>query len=319
VDRSENRFLDLLKFRRGHPVIIAHRGDSYHAPENTIQAAESAVEAGAQAWELDVQLTRDGVPVVLHDETLVRTTDVAVRFAGDARAACGYRVCDFDFAEVRSLDAGSWFVCESSQPRSARSFGTLGRLEPSRIGLYHSGSVKIPSLAEALEFTRAHDWLVNVEIKSFPRADGRLVSRVLETIAGSGIASQVLISSFDHRDVWIAGGRDRAYAVGILTATPLWRTAEYCKSLVGAETVHVSTGAIGARSCLYSDRPEARSLRVELVEELRARGIPLLVYAVNEHGPGSLARHLAELGVGGIFTDDPRAMTRDIGFANFAS
>ena len=68
-----------------------------HAPENTLEAARLGRQAGAEAWELDVQLTRDGVAVVLHDESLSRTTDVAARFPGDPRGRDGYRVTDFDW------------------------------------------------------------------------------------------------------------------------------------------------------------------------------------------------------------------------------
>src|SRR5262245_40461347 len=63
--QPENRFLALLESPRDRPAIIAHRGDSFHAPENTLEAARLGWEAGAEAWEFDVQLTRDGVPVVL--------------------------------------------------------------------------------------------------------------------------------------------------------------------------------------------------------------------------------------------------------------
>ena len=154
LGRSENRFLALLRSPRTRPLIIAHRGDSFHAPENTLEAARLGREAGADAWELDVQLTRDGVPVVLHDESLLRTTDVAARFAGDPRGRDGFRVSDFDFDEVRTLDAGSWFVDADGGPRSARDFGTLDRLDPADVAHFRSGSVRIPTLEEALIFTR---------------------------------------------------------------------------------------------------------------------------------------------------------------------
>jgi glycerophosphoryl diester phosphodiesterase len=313
MSRRENRFLDLLKARRAHPVIVAHRGDSSHAPENTLEAGILAREAGAPAWEIDVQLTRDGVPVVLHDESLTRTTDVASRFAGDPRSRDGYRLCDFDFEETRCLDAGSWFVDAEGGPRSARSFKTLDRLEPSQIELYRSGRVKVPSLAEALGFTKANDWLVNIEIKSFPGRATGLVSRVLDMVAETGTAPRVLISSFDHSDVSQANTLTRAYALGILTHTPLHRTAEYSSKLVGADAVHVSTQVIIGSSVFGGGRAEARSLRLDLIEELHDSGIPLLVYTVNEHGPGSLGRQLAEVGVDGIFTDDPSALVRDLG------
>lgn len=145
-----NRFVDLLKSARNHPVVVAHRGDSFHAPENTIEAADLAHAAAANAWELDVQLTRDGVPVVLHDESLVRTTDVAVRFGGDPRRLAGFRVADFDWDEIQTLEAGAWFVDDPGGSRTARAFGTLDRLEPARIDHYRTGRVRIPTLAECL-------------------------------------------------------------------------------------------------------------------------------------------------------------------------
>ena len=91
-------------------------------------------------WELDVRLTRDGDSIVIHDESLTRTTDVAARFANDPRGRDGFRVSDFDYDEIRSLDAGSWFVASLGVPRSARAFGTLDRLEPDWIDHCRSGA-----------------------------------------------------------------------------------------------------------------------------------------------------------------------------------
>lgn len=79
------------------PLIIGHRGASAHAPENTLAAFRMAVDAGADGIEFDVQLSRDGVPVVIHDATLLRT--------------CGRpsAVADVTAAELSTVDAGSWF------------------------------------------------------------------------------------------------------------------------------------------------------------------------------------------------------------------
>src|SRR5262249_38212381 len=156
---------------------------------------------GAPAWELDVQLTRDGVPVVLHDESLLRTTDIAARFAGDPRGVDGFRVTDFDFDEIRSLDAGSWFVDDNGGARSARAFGTRDRLAPAHIEHYRSGQVFIPTLDEALILTKEQDWLVNVEIKSLPEQPPGLVDRVLEVIEETSTSDRILISSFDHNAI----------------------------------------------------------------------------------------------------------------------
>jgi glycerophosphoryl diester phosphodiesterase len=101
--------------------VIAHRGASAHAPENTLAAFELAVQQGADAFELDVRLTRDGAPVVIHDATLERTTSLT----GPVRA--------HTLAELRMADAGHWFTPDG------------GRTMP-----FRDRGVKIPTLAEVL-------------------------------------------------------------------------------------------------------------------------------------------------------------------------
>jgi glycerophosphoryl diester phosphodiesterase len=305
-----NRFLDLLKSSRNHPVVVAHRGDSFHAPENTLEAANQAHNAGADAWELDVQLTRDGVPVVLHVESLLRTTDVAIRFEDDSRRLSGYRVSDFDWNEVRELDAGAWFVDNQGGPRTALTFGTLDRIDQARIDQYRSGRVTVPTLAEALILTKERDWLVNVEIKSFPECPPGLLDRVLEVVAKTGTASHVLLSSFDHADLAAANVPGRKYALGILIPTPLYRIHEYATTIVCVDTVHVSAESLGSESVCYRRDRAAKSLRGEAVAGLKDQRVPILAYTINDHGPDGLAEHMAQLGIDGLFTDDPAGLTR---------
>ena len=306
--RAENRFLTLLRSPRDRPLIVAHRGDSFHAPENTLEAARLGRQAGADAWEFDVQLTRDGVPVLLHDDSLLRTTDVAFRFAGDPRGRDGFRVSDFDLGEVRTLDAGSWFVADDGGPRSARDFGTLDHLDRGDVEHFRSGSVCIPTLEEALIFTGEQGWLANVEIKSFPDHPPGLLEKTLEMIAATGTADRILISSFDHDDVFGARLHGRRYGLGILLFTPIYRLADYAVEMVGADTVHVSNEMLGAESVAYRRRREAASLRHDVVAALRERDLSALVYTVNHQAGGDLAGHLAEIGVDGLFTDDPAGL-----------
>jgi len=87
------------------PAVIAHRGASYLAPEATHAAYLMARELGADYLELDVQRTRDGVLVALHDDTLARTSNVAEVFPDRA----GNGVDTFTFAELQQFDAGGWF------------------------------------------------------------------------------------------------------------------------------------------------------------------------------------------------------------------
>jgi glycerophosphoryl diester phosphodiesterase len=98
------------------PWTIAHRGASAYAPENTVPAFTLGAAQGAQFVEIDLQRTKDGHLVVLHDFTLDRTTDVARVFPDRARPAPDdpektphWWLEDFTLDEVRQLDAGSWF------------------------------------------------------------------------------------------------------------------------------------------------------------------------------------------------------------------
>jgi glycerophosphoryl diester phosphodiesterase len=145
-----------------HPV-IAHRGSSAEAPENTLPAFEAAVHRGADALELDVRLTADGAPVVIHDETLDRTTDGT----GPVRAQT--------LADLRSVDAGSRFTADR------------GRSHP-----YLGQGLQIPTLGEVLwTFPRTP---VLVEIKE-PEAQ-EAVRRVL---LQEGAADRCVVASEHSR------------------------------------------------------------------------------------------------------------------------
>src|SRR5690554_3040227 len=110
-------------------LIYAHRGSSGTYPENTMEAFEAALQEGADGIELDIQLTKDGVPVIIHDETVDRTTD-----------GKGW-VKDFTFEELQRLDAGSSFHTD------------------------YKGAT-IPSFEEFLQWFSKTDLLLNVELKS---------------------------------------------------------------------------------------------------------------------------------------------------------
>ncbi|WP_405941475.1 glycerophosphodiester phosphodiesterase [Streptomyces sp. NBC_00207] len=89
----------------GEPVVYAHRGASAYAPENTLAAIDLAMRLGFDWVENDVQRTRDGELMVIHDDTLARTTNVEQVFPGRSP----WKVKDFTAAEIARLDAGSWF------------------------------------------------------------------------------------------------------------------------------------------------------------------------------------------------------------------
>ncbi|VVM92225.1 glycerophosphodiester phosphodiesterase [Pseudomonas fluorescens] len=97
-----------------HPAVIAHRGASFDAPESTAPAYKLARDLGADYLELDLQRSKDGVLFALHDDNLQRTTDVAIKFPERKDSPANA----FTLAELKTLDAGSWF--NSAYPDRAR-------------------------------------------------------------------------------------------------------------------------------------------------------------------------------------------------------
>ncbi len=105
------------------PVIIAHRGASGYLPEHTLAAKALAHAQGANMVEQDVVLTKDGVPIVLHDLYLEDTTDVEQKFPSRARADGHWYAIDFTLAEVRSLRAHERISAKTGKPVFANRFG----------------------------------------------------------------------------------------------------------------------------------------------------------------------------------------------------
>jgi glycerophosphoryl diester phosphodiesterase len=106
----------VLSAQSARKELVAHRGASGYAPEHTVAAYKLAMAQGADYVEQDLQVTKDGQLVCLHDLTLDRTTNVKDVFPGrsrtldrEGRALTGYHVSDFTLAEIKQLDAGSWF------------------------------------------------------------------------------------------------------------------------------------------------------------------------------------------------------------------
>lgn len=305
ADRAGNRF---RTSPRPRPWVIAHRGDSFHAPENTLEAAKRAWDVGADAWELDVRLTRDGVPIVIHDQSLVRTTNVAQEFAGDPRAASDFLVNAFDLAEIRTLDAGRWFLDPAGAPRTAAAFGTLEQLSAGDRAWYASGEVKVPTLADALLLTCRLDWMVNIELKCASIDVPECLSIVLGVIASSGAADRVEVSSFDHGDVAEVVRRCPELATGVLVSRSLYQPQRYVRELVGADAYHPSAEAIGAPPGATEGPLGTGRLRIRDLNDLAFAGVPVYVYTANDTSDGGLADRLAGAGVAGLFTDDPRSL-----------
>ena len=143
-----NVLLDLS----AHPV-IAHRGNRAHAPENTLESFAQAVALGADAIELDVRISSDGMPVLMHDPDVTRTTD------GDGDVA------QMTFAELRALDAGARFTTDG------------GKTFP-----YRGQGHRIPSLDEVLEAFPSTPTLIEIKIPDAALA----VRRSIETHHAEG-------------------------------------------------------------------------------------------------------------------------------------
>jgi glycerophosphoryl diester phosphodiesterase len=140
------------------PLVIAHRGASFVAPENTLTAFEQAIRLGADAIELDAKLSRDGEVVCFHDRTLQRTTG--------AEGTPG----SWSLAALRSLDAGSWK------------------------GATFAGE-QIPILSEVFDLARGRA-LVNVELTDYWSDQAKLVERVAAVVRRHAAERTVLLSSF---------------------------------------------------------------------------------------------------------------------------
>jgi glycerophosphoryl diester phosphodiesterase len=153
------------------PLVIAHRGDSAHAPENTLPAFEGAIQAGADWIELDVHLTKDDQVVVIHDETVDRTTN------GKGR------VEDLTLAQLQELDAGSWF------------------------GSNFAGA-RLPTLDQVLDLAKGRSRVL-IELKhveKFGNAAQRgkatiLVRKCLESIAARGMAKSAMFHTFYPKNI----------------------------------------------------------------------------------------------------------------------
>ena len=111
--------------------VVAHRGASGEAPENTLAAVRRAIARDADSVEVDVQRTKDGALVLLHDTTLVRTTDVRRRYPRRAP----WLVSDFTFAEIAGLDAGGWHSPQFAGERIPTLEQLVDLIAPTRVGL----------------------------------------------------------------------------------------------------------------------------------------------------------------------------------------
>lgn len=181
-------------------INFAHRGAAGYYPENTMLAFAKALELGATGIETDVQMTRDGELVLIHDETLQRT------------AGTPEWVKDLTLAEIKQREAGSWFREEFAGER-------------------------IPTLEELLDLVRNTDTIVNLELKTGVVLYPGIEQKVLDTVRRFGLSERIIISSFNHYSLVECKKLAPDIRTGILYMEGLYEPWDYAKR-VGADALH---------------------------------------------------------------------------------
>ena len=170
---------------------LAHRGFSGKYPENTRRAFVAAIDEGrCDGFESDVHLSRDGEPVIIHDDELDRTSN------GKGP------VKDHSFAELRKLDMGSWMGAEFA-------------------------GEQMMHLDELLELVLEHNKVLNLEIKNYEIFYKGIEEKVIERIRAMGAADRVFLSSFNHISMKRCKEIDAKIPAGLLYGQPLIDADEY--------------------------------------------------------------------------------------------
>jgi len=244
------------------PLVIAHRGDSAHRPENTLAAFAGALELGVSAVELDIQLTRDGHVVVIHDVDLERTTSGR----GDVR--------QLTLAEVRAVSAGY----------------------PDRFGGDWAGE-RVPTLAEALALLRDRARaMIELKAESVTEDEtGGLEARAVAEICRAGMADKVALISFDQRAILrlrrLAPEISRGRIFGRTTADELLADARASGSEVVLPHKSQLSDALVAR--VHTAGIKLATWVVDEPEELRELA-RFDLYGVGSNRPGVLLEAIAD-------------------------
>jgi glycerophosphoryl diester phosphodiesterase len=184
------------------PLVIAHRGASGYLPEHTLAGYELAIRMGADYIEPDLQMTRDGVLVAIHDDTLQRTTNVADLFA--ARNG-GYKVADFTLAEIRTLTV---------KPTTTGAV-TYPGFTPA------SSELRVPTFDEVIAFTKAQRTATGRPIGLYPeakQADPAMEDQILAALRREQLtcaADRVFVQSFSDATVQSLAAKQRALGVNL--------------------------------------------------------------------------------------------------------
>ena len=244
--------------------VVAHRGSSGAAPENTLAAVRLGVQQGSDVIENDIRRTADGELVIMHDPTLARTTDVEQKFPGRSP----WNVADFTLAEIRTLDAGSWFAPEFTGER-VPTLAEWGRAVGGRAGMLLE--VKSPALYPGI----AAD--VDRELDRLPVFRAALS------------ADRLVVQSFDHpwlREYDVLAGN---VPVGLLFAGGPPSEAQLADAATWADQANPALG----------DMTEAT------VDQIHGYGLETHVWTVND---GAGMRRAIGWGVDGVITNYPQVL-----------
>jgi glycerophosphoryl diester phosphodiesterase len=284
------------------PFLVAHRGASAYAPEHTVASYRLALEQGADYVEQDLTLTKDGVLVCLHDDTLERTTDVETRFPDravvepgpDGQPAKHWYANDLTLAELKTLDAGSWFDARFAAERIP-TFDEAIALVKGKAGIFPE--LKSPARLGA----RGVD--VEQAVADVLKKHGLLDARV------KGLPAAYL-QSFEEKSV-----RRLAVVLPSVPRTLLIEPADADRWLTPAGLREVKTFA----SAISPDR-RLIDARPAVVAEAHAAGLAVVPYtfragrggdaAARDGARASMRRFLVEHRVDGLFTDNPDLFPR---------
>jgi glycerophosphoryl diester phosphodiesterase len=249
------------------PLIIGHRGAAAVAPENTMAAFQEAIAAGADGIEFDVRLSRDGVPVVIHDSTLRRT------------ARLSSRIADLTWAELQTVDVGSWFA--EKRKLAAGSFAQK----------------TIPSLQQLFTLFQSNSLVLCLEMKCDSRAEqAPLAEACCKLVKEHSLTERMIIECFDLAALEIVRNIDPE----IKTAA-LFEPALSQPSVRLDQSILTRATAVGAAVLA----PHHSLARKGLVEKAKLAGLQVAVWTVDD--PGWIAR-AQSIGIDALITNDPAAM-----------
>ena len=251
---------------RNRVLNFAHRGASHDAPQNTLAAFRLALEMGADGVELDVQVSKDGEAVVIHNPTVDATTD--------GQGA----VKDKTLAELKELDAGSWFDAPSINS-----------------GRRQFAGQRIPTLQEVI-VEIGHQLLLNIELKTRVLGSAGLTAEVVRLIEDHNLVHRAVVSSFDPFALRRVKRLNPRINTGLLYFFDL-----------PANPVRALLIALADPDALH---PEKRLVTREYIAWARERGYRVNAWTVDE--PAEMKRLIA-LGVDSIITNRPDALRKVLG------